>query len=68
LVGAAGGGGLNTGGGLVYQANLGLGYQLNKNLEVMGTIGQMKAAKGDFQANVYGVSLAYKFNALTFRK
>lgn len=68
LVGAAGGGGLNTGGGLVYQANLGLGYQLSKNLEVMGTVGQMKAAKGDFQANVYGVSLAYKFNALTFRK
>jgi len=28
----------------------------------------MKAAKGEFQANVYGVSLAYKFNALTFRK
>jgi hypothetical protein len=68
LVGAAGGGGLNTGGGLVYQANLGLGYQLNKNFEVMGTIGQMKAAKGEFHANVYGVSLAYKFNAMTFRK
>lgn len=68
LVGAAGGGGLNTGGGLVYQANLGLGYQLSKNLELMATVGQMKAAKGDFQANVYGMSLAYKFNALTFRK
>ena len=38
LVGAAGGGGLNTGGGLVYQAN------------------------------VYGISLAYKFNVLTFSK
>jgi hypothetical protein len=68
LVGAAGGGGLNTGGGLVYQANLGLGYQLNKNLEVMGSIGQMKAVKDDFQAHVYSVSLAYKFNAMTFRK
>jgi hypothetical protein len=67
LVGAAGGGGLNTGSGMVYQGNLNLGYQLNKSLSLIGSYGQMKAANGDFHAHVYGLSLAYQFNALSAR-
>lgn len=67
LVGAAGGGGLNTGSGLIYQANLGLGYQLSKSLEIQGNVGEAKAANGDFRAHILGVSVAYKFNALTAR-
>jgi hypothetical protein len=65
LVGAAGGGGLNTGSGMVYQGNLNFGYQLNQSLSLIGSYGQMKATKGDFHAHVYGLSLAYQFNALS---
>jgi hypothetical protein len=67
LFGAAGGGGLNTGSGMVYQGNLNLGYQLNKSLSLIGSYGQMKASNGDFHAHVYGLSLAYQFNALSAR-
>lgn len=67
LIGAAGGGGLNTGSGLIYQANLGLGYQLSKSLEIQGNLGEAKAANGDFRAHIIGLSLGYKFNALTGR-
>jgi hypothetical protein len=61
LVGAAGGGGLAVGGGLVAQGNASVGYQLNKSLSVMGTIGRIQAARGDFKANVMGLSLGYQF-------
>ena len=67
LFGAAGGGGLNTGSGLVYQGNLNFGYQLNKSLSLIGSYGQMKATNGDFHAHVYGLSLAYQLNALSAR-
>lgn len=67
LFGAAGGGGLNTGSGMVFQGNLNLGYQLNKQLSLMASYGQMKAANGDFHAHVYGLSLAYQFNAMSAR-
>jgi hypothetical protein len=61
LVGAAGGGGLAVGGGLVAQANASLGYRLNKSLSLMATAGRIQASRGDFNANVLGVSLGYQF-------
>lgn len=67
LAGAAGGGGLNTGSGMVYQGNINLGYELNKHLALIGSYGKMKAVNGAFHAHVYGISLAYQFNALTAR-
>ncbi len=65
LVGAAGGGGLNVGGGLVTQANASLGYRLNKSLSVMAGLGHFAAPKGEMKASVAGVSLAYQFSVLT---
>ena len=59
LVGAAGGGGLATGGGLVGQLNLGLGYRWSKHVSVMGTAGTMTALGGDFRAKVLGLGLVY---------
>ena len=59
LVGAAGGGGLATGGGLVWQFNVGLGYRLAKHLSIMGTAGTMTAFRGDFRAKVLGLGLVY---------
>lgn len=64
LLGAAGGGGLAVGGGLVGQVNAGVGYRLSKSLSVMATAGQMAALRGDFKAKVLGVSLAYQFTGL----
>lgn len=61
LAGAAGGGGLAVGGGLVGQVNAGVGYRLSKSLSVMTTVGRIEALRGDFKANVVGVSLAYQF-------
>lgn len=63
LVGAAGGGGLHTGSGLVYQGNLSLGYQVNKAIALMATAGRISATSGDFKANVIGVSITYRFDA-----
>ena len=65
LVGAAGGGGLSVGGGLVTQANASLGYRLNKSLSVMAGVGHFVAPKGNMKAHVAGVSLAYQFSVLT---
>lgn len=61
LIGAAGGGGLAVGGGLVGQVNAGIGYRLSKSLSVMTTLGYMGAPRGDFRAKVVGLSLAYDF-------
>ena len=65
LVGAAGGGGLSNGSGLVYQANLGIGVHLSDSLDLLGTIGQLNAANGDLDAHVFGLSLGYSFRVLT---
>jgi hypothetical protein len=67
LLGAAGGGGLNTGSGFVAQTNFNLGYSLNKTFEVLATLGESKALNGDFRAHVVGLSMAYKFNMLSAR-
>ena len=65
LVGAAGGGGLAVGGGLVAQANVSLGYRLSNALSIIATAGHIEAPRGDFKANVAGVSLAYQFTGFT---
>ncbi len=61
LVGAAGGGGLAVGNGLVSQVNAGVGYRLSKSLALMGTAGYMAAMSGDFRSKVLGLSLTYQF-------
>jgi hypothetical protein len=61
LVGAAGGGGLTVGSGLVGQANASLGYRLSDALSLLGTLGTLSAVRGDFKAKVVGLSLVYQF-------
>ncbi len=65
LLGAAGGGGLAVGGGLVGQGNVALGYKLSKSMSVMGTLGRIQSFGGGFKANVAGLSLAYQFTGFT---
>ena len=64
LTGAAGGGGLHTGSGLVLQLNANLGWQATDRVAVLLGLGEMQAANGPFRAHVAGVSVAYRFNAL----
>lgn len=64
LVGAAGGGGLRMGGGLVAQANLGLGYQLTPQVGLMVSLGRMQALHDSFKANVLGLSASYHFSTV----
>jgi len=59
------GDGLSNGSGLVYQANLGIGVHLSDSLELLGTVGQLKAANGDLDAHVFGLSLGYSFRILS---
>jgi hypothetical protein len=62
LVGAAGGGGLAVGGGLVWQVNAGLSYAVSQNNDVLLQVGRIDAPKGGFAAHVLSVSMAHKFS------
>jgi hypothetical protein len=65
LLGAAGGGGLAVGSGLVSQVNASLGWRLSRSVNLLATAGRMQAANGEFRADVLGLSLAYQFTAWT---
>jgi len=65
LVGAAGGGGLDVAGGLVWQANAGLVWQFAKTYSLQTSYGIMRAPKGNFKANFFSVSLGYYFSIPT---
>jgi len=62
LVGAAGGGGLAVGGGLVWQVNAGLSYQYSDDYSVLLEAGRIKAVKGEFAANVLSLAASYHFS------
>jgi hypothetical protein len=61
LGGAAGGGGLDVGGGMVWQGNVGLGYRFSGPYSLIASYGQIQAPGGNFKAHALGVSLAYHF-------
>ncbi len=61
LGGAAGGGGLDVGGGMVWQGNVGLGYRFSGPYSLIASYGRIQAPGGNFKAHVLGVSLAYHF-------
>lgn len=61
LVGAAGGGGLNTGSGLVWQGNAGPGFRVNPHLSIMATAGRVESFNGPFKANVLSLALTWHF-------
>ncbi len=63
LVGAAGGGGLTMGSGLVWQGNAGIGYDIDPSLSVMVAGGRMHAFNGAFRANVVSASLAWQLTS-----
>jgi hypothetical protein len=57
LVGAAGGGGLQMGSGLVAQWNAGIGIKLSETIGFQGYVGRLKAVEGQFDADIIGLSI-----------
>lgn len=66
LAGAAGGGGVEVGSGLVGQANAGLGCRGAAGFGVLASAGRLQARRGAFAANVLGLSVTYQTTLLTF--
>lgn len=65
LAGAAGGGGLRTGSGLLGQANFSIGWQLTPSMALLAMLGHAAAADGPFRANVFGISFAHSLTMFT---
>jgi hypothetical protein len=61
--GGAGGGQVDTGGGLVAKARVGLDYELTPSLKLGLEGGRIESA-GSFSANFYGLSLGYRVGEL----
>lgn len=66
LAGSAGGGGINTGGGIV-QPMAGLTWKLTKNLDFALMAGKLRSMRGDLDTTVLDAGLVYRFNTLEAR-
>ena len=67
LVGAAGGGGLRMGSGIVSQINAGAVWQASDALSLHFNVGHLRALNGEFRAHTVGVGLGYRFTEFTGR-
>ena len=63
LIGAAGGGDVNTGGGLVYRTFAGLGYRLNIHWSIASQIAWTSALEGDFKAKTALLNIVYHYKS-----
>jgi hypothetical protein len=61
-VGAAGGGGVDVGGGGVIQPQLGLIWQVNSRFAARIDAARVKALEGKLDSNVVGIGLTYEFS------
>lgn len=67
-LGAAGGGGVATGGGLVTRAMTGLHYQASNGWQAHLEAGYMDAVEGDFAARVVALQLGYAYDVPTLNQ
>jgi hypothetical protein len=64
LGGAAGGGGIDLGSGLVYQYSAGLVHHINQNWGFAISAGQMAGMKGNFQTFFTDIGIVYRFGVI----
>ena len=64
-IGGAGGGAVETGGGFVTRANLGLEYRLSPDLSLIMDGGYLTAPDGNFDASYIGFNLTYVMKSFT---
>lgn len=65
MTGAAGGGGVDTGEGIVVRPLAGLNYHLSNNLELHGSLGLKTAPFGGINTTNYNVGISYRFATLS---
>lgn len=63
LLGAAGGGGMAVGSGLVAQAMAGVGVQFSEAWSLLASAGRIHALDGPLRSDVVGLGLGYRFTA-----
>lgn len=67
LVGAAGGGGIDLGSGLVFQYSAGLCRALSENWGITVNAGQMQGFRGNFNPYFVDAGIAYRFSQVAQR-
>lgn len=65
--GAAGGGGVDVGGGAIIQPQVGLTWRLSQQFAARLEAGRVKALEGKLDSNVVGLGLAYEFSRPEYR-
>ena len=61
LIGAGGGGGVDSGSALLYKPSIGLEYNLNKDFSIQTGIGKVISKEGNLDANTFDASLVWRF-------
>ena len=61
LIGAGGGGGVDSGSALLFKPSVGLEYNLNKDLSFQTGIGKVISKEGKLDANTFETSLVWRF-------
>ncbi len=61
LIGAGGGGGVDSGSALLYKPSVGLEYNLNKEFSLQTGIGKVISKEGNLDSNTLDVSLVWRF-------
>ena len=62
--GVAGGGGVDVGGGFIYQANVGYEYDIDQDISLKLSILQTKAFKGLLDTTALNIGIVYKFRVI----
>ncbi|WP_298778328.1 hypothetical protein [uncultured Polaribacter sp.] len=68
LAGAAGGGGISTGEGLIVKPSAGLNYQINNNLGIRSAVGFVKAKGGNLSSPFVNFGINYHLAFLKMNK
>ena len=63
LIGAGGGGGVDSGSALLFKPSFGLEYNFNKDLSLQTGIGKVISKGGSLDANTFDASLVWRFGA-----
>ena len=61
LIGAGGGGGVDSGSALLYKPSVGLEYDLNDDFSLQTGIGRVISKEGNLDANTFDISLIWRF-------
>lgn len=67
LGGAAGGGGISTGQGLIVKPSIGANYKLSDKLNLRGGLGYVKARGGNLSSTYLNFGISYNFSFLSLK-